>query len=208
MGFRAPQVRRRRGSLGFLVPQTRQTPCPWDLLPNLPGLRERKPFLLTSSPQEPRQHIALERTLPEPREGLRSRQAPLPTGHCGLLPAPKPQAPQQTRPQEGTHRPHTHTQAMTHPAAHKDPVWRGDTRQHGGEHTKTGLAGSKDRGWLGTGQDGHTSPPPRPKGTPPRALQPSGSRSPAQALLSPASPGVYYPAVLTLQPVYYTGQAC
>lgn len=158
--------------MGLSVPQTCHTPRPWGLLPNLPGLRERKP-LLTAPPQASRQHISLERTLPEAGEGLRSRQAPRPQGRefSGI------------RGPAGTHPPGTHPQTPhtgdDTPSGTQRPVRGGRLREETRGSRRTWRGAHKDgppqaarAGPPAQDRTGHTSPPPRPKGTPPPALQP------------------------------------
>lgn len=206
--------------MDFLVTQTSKVNAIYLGPPKPPRPRGEEALSLHFPTQEPRQqHIALQRALPKPGEGLRCRQARCPIGQRG----PREQRRRPTP--HGTHIP-SDAPARPTPAPRrrrtqlhtKDPVWRSRPPErrcqaagnHGGKRTETDGAGGEGRGWPardGTGRDAteHSSPPPRPGARRPPA---PASPAPACALLSQASSGIDYPAVLTLQPVYYAGRAC
>lgn len=66
------------------------------------------------------------------------------------------------------------------------------------------LSAQRPAGRAARGQDGRAPPRPLAWAHEPPAACPG----PGPGRLSQASPGIYYPAALTLQPVYYAGRAC
>lgn len=176
----------REGAIGFLGHSDQQSKCHLPgACPKPPRPRGEEALSLPFPTQEPRQqHIALQRALPKPGEGLRCRQARCPIGQRG----PREQRRRPTP--HGTHIP-SDAPARPTPAPRrrrtqlhtKDPVWRSRPPErrcqaagnHGGKRTETDGAGGEGRGWPardGTGRDGtRRSTRPRPQG-PVRAGRP------------------------------------
>lgn len=171
-----------------MVPQTRQTPCPWGLLPSLPGLRERRPFLLPPPPQEPRQRLTVETTLPEPR-GATAR----PQGAEARTRRPSSPVPDHTP----THR-RRHTQPHTKPR--RGEAGSGDTRQPANRaraHKDRPRTGARPRPRGQRAPHHHPGPQPgqarlgqaRLSPASPRGLLPSCSNTAAASLLRAGGPG-------------------
>lgn len=157
-GPRAPEVRRRRGSLGCLVPQTCQTPCPWGLLPSLPGLPASPPR--NPDCASPWRQPCLSPEGPQP--GLPEQRPP---------PAPSSPVPGPTP----THR-RRHTQPHTKPR--RGEAGGGDARQPAnmGAHKDWPRTGARPRP---RGQRAPRPPPQSPAGPAqpgsPRGLLPTNT---------------------------------
>lgn len=200
-----PPCQMEEGLIG-LGPSDLPNPLSVGPAPKPPGSKGRE--LLASPPQGPPDSTSSpwrepcpnpERAGPVPHRAARPRDQ-RPGRHPPTHPPPAALGPaQQTHPTS----PHPHAGADT-PSRTQRPVGRG--RDTGRRHTAAGKHGGKSaqrQALVAAGAGLAGWPASRPQGQ--RAPRFPGLQAPAQACLPPR---LYFPAVLTLQLVYYEGRAC